>query len=255
MPPMSTTYWAEKSGRPGTVSYRNRWLDGYWERIRRIAVAEPFGWVVEELITAYPDRLLRALDLGCGDGAFTNWLASKSLGRIRWIGADFYWYGGQSFDALSAMSFMSGVDAEQADQHFAPDAFDLVTLNGVLECVDDWQKALDVALTIAPRVLLVEDLRTKVPSYQLGLDYKHAISWPEFIAHLKERGDVELMGFRPVTVLDRALFVRTPQRLWPLVMAGTLAIDAALTRWLPDGLADRHSRFRAVYLKRKELDS
>jgi SAM-dependent methyltransferase len=253
MPPMSTTYWAEKSGRTGTVSYRNRWLDGYWERIRRFAVAEPFGWVVDDLEKAFPNRLIRALDLGCGDGSFTNWMASRSLGRIRWIGADFYWYGGQSFDAMSAMSFMSGVDAEQADQHFTPDAFDLVTLNGVLECVDNWQKALSNALLIAPRVLLVEDLRTKVPPYQLGLDYKHAISWPEFVAHLKERDDVEVIGFRPVTVIDRALFVRMPERLWPLVMVASLAIDAVLTRWLPDDLCSRFSRFRAVYLKRKEL--
>lgn len=253
MPPMSATYWAEKAGRPGTVSYRNRWLDGYWERIRRFALTEPFGWVVDDLDQAFPNRLIRALDLGCGDGAFTNWLASKSLGRIQWIGADFYWYGGQSFVALSEMSFMSGVDAEQADHHFAQDSRDLVTLNGVLECVSDWKKALNVALTIAPRVLLVEDLRTKVPSYQLGLDYKHAISWPEFVAHVKERGDVEVIGFRPVTVIDRALFNRTPERLWPLVMVASLAIDAVLTRWLPDGLCSRLSRFRAVYLKRKEL--
>jgi SAM-dependent methyltransferase len=253
MPPKSATYWAEKAGRPGTVSYRNRWLDGYWERIRRVALAEPFSWVVDDLEKAFPTRLIRALDLGCGDGAFTNWLASKSLGRIRWIGADFYWYGGQSFDAMTAMSFMSGVDAEQADQHFAPNGFDLVTLNGVLECVDDWKLALNNALMIAPRVLLVEDLREKVPSYQLELDYKHAISWPEFVAHVKARGDVEVVGFRPVTVIDRALFVRTPERLWPLVMIASLAIDAVLTRWLPDSLCSRFSRFRAVYLKRKEL--
>jgi SAM-dependent methyltransferase len=249
---MSATYWAEKAGRPGTVSYRNRWLDGYWERIRRFAIAQPFGWLVDELVEAVPDRLVKALDLGCGDGTFTNWLAAKSHGRFLWTGADIYWYGEQRVIG-GAMSFMSGVDAETSAAFFDADSFDLVTLNGVLECVDDWKLALSNALMLAPRVLLVEDLRWTVPPYQQGLDYKHAISWPEFLAHLKERDDVELVGFRPVTVLDRALFVRTAKRHWPLVMVASLAIDAVLTRWLPDGLCDRFSRFRAVYLKRKEL--
>lgn len=251
MPPMSATYWAEKAGRPGAVSYRNRWLDGYWERIRRFAVARPFGWIVVELIAAHPHRLLRALDLGCGDGSFTNWLASKSRGRFQWTGADLYAYGAQSL-AGDVTSIMSGVDIEHSANFFEADSFDLVTINGVLECVEDWKLALSNALLIAPRVLLVEDLRERVPPYQQGLDYKHAISWPELLEHLKERGDVDLIGFRPVTVLDRALFVRTAHRHWPLVMVASLAIDAALTRWLPDGLADRFSRFRAVYLKRKE---
>ncbi len=239
MPAKSDGYWRGRSGRAGTSWYCNRWLDWYVGRAwhdawRRLGVR--------------PDKRFPCLDVGCGDGRWTQWLA-ETYGCPMY-GVDLYDFAPPPHPLVE---FRSGVDAEQLtaalEARALPTCYGLVVVSGVLECVSDWRRAFHEALKASDRVVFVEDLRERPAPYQMGLPHKTAITWDEFRKEVRASTHA-LVRWAPMTVIDRALAVRVPRWTWALVMPATVLVERGLVRLPAWRKRPEWSRFKMVYLRR-----
>ena len=89
-----------------------------------------------------PQGCTRVLDIGCGNGNFTQWLTHKASVVV---GLDH-----NDRQVSEAVSFkgLNGVAASAEDLPFADSTFDAVILSDVLEHVDSAQKALHEAIRV-----------------------------------------------------------------------------------------------------------
>lgn len=236
MPAKSDAYWLARAVTDGATWYRHPVLDGCMERLWHDAVrrlAPPFL------------RGDRVLDVGCGDGRFSVWLAQEY--QVQVLGCDLFEYRARRHPQVR---YQWDVDAEHLEAVRETEAvgyFDFVIVSGVLECVDNWQAALAQALSVARNVLLVEDLPVRANAFQQGLPHKHALTHGEVVAA------IEQLGWRVVrevsmTVLDRALVAPTPRRWWAMLAPVSMLVDLVLCRWPGRRIRDA-ARFRALLLQ------
>lgn len=252
MPAKSEAYWAEKSGRQGTCSYRDPSIDWYWERQRKAEVLAFLAPIVEliryDKCSEDAGELPWLLDVGCGDGSFSKTMAHEL--NVQVDGVDAFDYGQEREDGFVSFGLM---DAEQIGL-YPKDAVELATVNGVLECVSDWRKVL-WGLRVAPEVVLVEDVRPRkrVPVYQQGLEYKTPVTLEDLHLTAAEMG-WEWCCEAPVTMVDRAWFMVTPRWTWPAVARVSLVVDRLLCAAPGRRWKERWTRFRAVHLIRRRID-
>jgi SAM-dependent methyltransferase len=247
MPAESESYWAGRAeAGEGATWYMDRWKDLYAKALIRFCV--------RRFLPGLVGRGGLVLDVGCGDGWLSRWMAAR-LG-VKVVGVELFDYGVDPKPSES-VRLCFGVDIEELawwckKEKLEPDC---AVVSSVLECTSDWRKALREILKSCGKVLLFEDLRLWPAPYQAGRSYKSVITWPDFLLELnataKElKGDVEIRS-HVGNVLDRVLFVRTPRFLWPPVSVVTLAADLGfhfLGEVFP--AVKRRSRFRVVVLSR-----
>lgn len=95
------------------------------------------------------------LDVGCGEGRVTEHLAARLAPGARVVGLD---RDVPQLRAAWAAREAPGVERITGDAHalpFADDAFDVVTLIEMLQLVSDPPRALDEALRVARRAIVV----------------------------------------------------------------------------------------------------
>jgi len=249
MPAKSETYWKNRADLgEGSTWYLDRWKDWYSKTLIKHCFKR-----VENLL-----RGKTILDAGCGDCWLDLWLIQKFACYV--MGVDRFDYGRNKERVADRLMYVPGVDIELLPEVNLVKAWtpDVAVVCSVLECTNDWKKALASIMAVAPVTVLFEDLRMESPWYQVGLDYKHPITWDEFLVealwiakndlhvHLKLKGIT-------ANVIDRALFVRTPKWLWWLVAPVTLLIDLT-AQHMPvfKGWIEKHGRFRLVVVEQME---
>lgn len=234
MPAKDSAYWAARA-RQGNSWYGDRWLD--WQ------AKVLCQWALHRLdVPLGPHD--RVLDIGCGDGRFSAWLAEKYGCPVTAV--DLY-----DFKPVRhpRVTYRFGVDAEALPRDLLADVGFMV---GVLEGVRHRQAALESAARAVKHLVVVEELRKDPQPYQLDMPHKWALYWDLFKAELALT-PWEIAYWVPATMLDRAWAANVPRWLWPLVVPASVAVDLALTSLpLPPALAQRWSRFRAVLLVRRE---
>lgn len=233
VPAKLTDYWRKRAEIPGGTWYvdtlLDRWMEKLWHRaVKRLNLP----------------HYTTVADVGCGDGRFATWCA-RTFGWRVFAFDLFHHVPAVESEHYSRVIFRWGVDAETIGRGETSGMMvSLVVVSGVLECVNDWRKALRAATSISTSALVVEDLREHAASYQIGLAHKTAITWGEFLA------EVDSLGWRvvrwvPMTTLDRALTTISPKWLWWLTVPLSGLVDLALM-YVP--VARRHARFRACLL-------
>jgi SAM-dependent methyltransferase len=241
VPAKSQEYWQARSGQLGSTWYDDPALNAWqhallWGAVHRME--SEWHWLGRK------DRRARVLDVGCGDGLWAQRMATDFGAWV--VGADLFEY--RPVSHSWSVKLVYGVDAEAIDKdpliaQLGP--YDAVFLCGLLEGVANWRRALAAAMQMAPRIVLVEDLRKKVPSYQQNLAHKTPVPWRE-LGVFVGRKNWRIVDWAAATILDRALYVRLPHRLKTLGAALSGTLDAGLTAAWPHCPC---ARFRVCYLK------
>lgn len=112
----------------------------------------------------------RVIDVGCGDGTYTTELVTRA-GATEVTGVD---PAGNAIRAAQARSGGLPVTFAEASAYALPydaDSFELAQLRGVLHHVERPRDALEEALRVAPRVVVIEP-----NGYNLGLKVLERVS-------------------------------------------------------------------------------
>ena len=256
MPAKSNRYWKKRAEiGQGATWYVNKWKDWYSKTI----IKHSFKRVSKYF------KGKRVLDAGCGDCWFDKWLIEKFDCHV--LGVDYFDFRPE-YSQYYNLEHCPGVDIEMLENYefirkFKPE---VVVVCSVLECTKNWEKALGSIMKAAPVVVLFEDLRVKSPAYQVGLNYKTAITWWDFLVcvvnkvrskanELKKAEDIIVESF-PANIVDRAFFVHTPRWLWWLVAPITLLIDMIAqhvnAEWILGYAIHKMARFRMVVIRADE---
>lgn len=246
MPAKDPAYWRERSGKTGTTWYpENPVLDRAQKKLYWLALQRLIDRIA--LWRDKPHWMTRVLDIGCGDGQ----VAFKLAGRYGFevVGCDLMRY--VPTDVRHKVELIYGIDAEAVSQSVRVrnrGPYDVVVLHGVLQCVSNWKKALNHAMSVAQQIIVLEDLRMELPSYFKNVRYNVHMTWSEFCCFVESQG-WEVADWTAATIVDRALVVPAPQWLKPAAVLLSELFDVVWT-WLRP--KSPRARFRVVFLRRRQ---
>jgi SAM-dependent methyltransferase len=215
MPALDNSYWQERlrnrSGTRYAEAWRDRYIDGAWKRALRKAFSRMKG-------------VRSVLDVGCGDGHIGSWLQQQF--GVKVFGVDAYEWNG-----TNALHGFAVVDAEAKGAFRAVAGgkrFDVAMTTTVLAHTENWRAIVDNMIEVARYLVILENLQSPVPAWQVGLSYKRPLPWPELTELAKSRG-LQLELWEPVTVIDTRLFKYLPTWLAHRV---TAPLDWLATKWV-----------------------
>jgi hypothetical protein len=207
----------------------NKWVD--WEHSVVLAHA---------LRKVWPANVVTALDVGAGDGTWTEWMADE-----------FTCY----FDAIDPYPRAEWIDDWPAEDVYAyvrgnpRGKYDLITVINSLGYFADWPQAVYELRACDVPVLVADNTQQPTPSwYQTktgplpagqGVQYRQHIEYDEQI------GEFEAAGFRVVKAIGQDVIYRkwldsTPSVLHPVVAYWSAFVDQTMQGWV-DPADARHS--------------
>lgn len=229
MPLHNEAYWRARLGRAAPCWSGERWLD--WEHAWVVRSALRRLWPAE-----VRGRSRRVLDVGCGDGRWTAWMARRFGVQVR--GVDALEYPGVR-DRLGEAFRLADAERLTEEPWAAGWRPDLVVCLNTLTSTSDWRRALGEAAAIGPRVLVFDNFQTPTPPWLQGLPHRQPITVPELTAAAGEAG-LGVERAVAADVMHRRLFLRSPRWAHPAVALVSAGIDLVAARLLRPGRA-RHS--------------
>ncbi len=191
-------------------AYARRYEEWYSGRGRRADRLEKK--LLERLLGSFPDAKT-VLEVGCGTGHFTRWLAEQGLHTV---GLDV------SRAMLAKASERNGLAYVLGDAlalPFADQSFDIVALITALEFVSDWQRSLDEAVRVARHGLLLGALnRYSLPAVRRRIRPRSPWDRARFFS------PGELAESLRNVAGTRLVRIRWRTTLWPLPGLGSLAL-------------------------------
>ncbi len=215
-------YWVDRFGSASPCWSGDRWVDFEHGVVARHAVCR-----------LWPKGVQRVIDIGCGDGRFSEWMALRF--GVGVLGTDALTYPG-----VEGRIIFLELDAEEMSETTALHAWDaqMAVFMNSLTCMADWRAAVVQATQVCERVLVFDNFTTPTPPWLKGLPHRVPIEQPELEAAFSEAGFVverKLAG----DWLHRKLFLRTPRWSHPAVAVASASFDVLLAHVLPASRA-RH---------------
>lgn len=230
MPAYNEAYWEGRAAR-GEVAPWGRWLDLEHGIVLRWAL-----W------RAWPRGVRRVVDVGCGAGRWSSWMARRFGCQV--LGTDQFDWSGRPPGLPFVKQDAEMLDACGEIRAWGPD---LATSINALTCMTDWRKAVAAHCRVAPRVLAFDNFQTPTPEWRQSLVHRQPIEVPELVAAFEQQGFV-LRRAVAGDVMHRRLFVATPRWLAPAVMALSAAIDVTVSL----AVSPRRARHSALLFERRQ---
>lgn len=224
--PVSPLYDASQGGRAGTLPLVN---ERYWqERLEQggpcWSESPALNWehgIISRhaMRRVFPRDLGVVIDVGCGDGRFSQWMRDKF--DVFVVGVDALEWPG----IRGRVPFLQ-CDAEAIgeDREVCALKPDVVVFMNSLTCMADWRQAVASAVKLAPRVLAFDNFQDPTPSYWRDLPHRKPIPFGELVGEFKKLG-FEVEKAVAADVFHRRLFLRTPRWLHGPVALLTAAMD------------------------------
>lgn len=212
MPLVNEQFWQDRMGQSDPCWSGDRWLD--WEH----------ATVVRRMLRRiWPEPVVRAVDVGCGDGRWTVWIDGR-YPKLMIKGTDMLEYPGVRENL--PFRFVRA-DAERVHENswlgrFAPSM--VLSLN-TITCVADWRAATESMRKLSGRyVLMFDNFQTPTPWWWNDLPHRRPIELPELIE------DFEKAGWKVVRMVTgdvwhRRLFMVTPRWMHPVTAVVSAALD------------------------------
>lgn len=240
-PLLSETYWKRRFGWDSPCWSGEKWVD--WEHA--VVLRSAFRRI-------WPNRAGRVLDVGCGDGRWSEWLA-KTFGVEVWGTDALEFPGVHARIASTTTRFPMGgftrfehVDAQELTKNARLQKYrpDVVVFMNSLAYVSDWKQAVAEACHLAPVVIAFDNFQTPVPPWLRNLEHRRSIDQHQlrgaFVSH-----DMRVDKVVSADWFHRKLFLKTPRWMHPGVAVVSAGLDLVAARVLPP-LAARHVAFRFV---------
>lgn len=182
------------SGPDNKKIYDETWTDWVDMKIYGPASRWLRSLISRHLVTlnSRPDRPVKSvLDVGCGEGTITNFIAEK-LPEARVTGIDFSQTGIACAKKAYARKNLEFI-MDESSMHMK-NTYDLVTAFEVLEHIDDWQEFLERLSAASRRYLMLSFPTGRMRPFEVIVGHYRNYKKGEVEAFLAGR------GFRPVKV-------------------------------------------------------
>lgn len=220
MPLLNDGHWIRRMGQASPLWSGEMWLD--WEHERVIKRAYRRIWPRGEVRTA--------VDVGCGDGRLTRWMAQTFGCFVMGVDA-------LEFPGVRDRVQFRCIDPERL--HDEIDEVDLVVFSNSLTCLAHWEAALESASLVGRMILAFDNFQTPTPEWGKRVDYRQPIQVTDIDLKMRSLWMRRIRGVA-ADWFHRKLFLKTPQWSHPGVAVVTWWLDWAASIVLKPEQA-RHS--------------
>lgn len=183
-------FWKEREDKldecEDPCHYMDYWQDRYTREVRKSAIRK-----LSDVFSSAHTKLI--VDIGCGTGTFTSYLAKKTSGKVIGIDRALFVELAKKRQFSKPVHFMEGLIPSPIVEVMVK-AADIVTMFTVYDCLsfEDRRSFLEYLsnMTIGSKLILLEYFMHEkdLPDYHKGLSYKHIESRQQKITDLAAIG-------------------------------------------------------------------